>query len=136
MCNGQEVDLTSDEKNCGACGNICDNTQSCMQGECWRTVDECNTTKACAQGQACRQGKYATVCEGTCQGYNGPDIQGRPVGAYDNDPCGQGGQGGGGNRCQLRSCKKGQSLGPIGSEDLNDCQSGTATRKMGVYYCD
>ncbi len=34
LCNGQCVDLTSNNNNCGGCGNICDEGEECIDGEC------------------------------------------------------------------------------------------------------
>jgi hypothetical protein len=33
-CNGECVDLMSDEENCGACGNQCPHDSHCINGAC------------------------------------------------------------------------------------------------------
>jgi hypothetical protein len=33
-CNGQCTDLTTDSNNCGFCGNVCVNSQTCQKGQC------------------------------------------------------------------------------------------------------
>jgi hypothetical protein len=41
-CSGACVDLSSDSANCGACGNVCAEGDSCSDGECgfaWCTID-------------------------------------------------------------------------------------------------
>ena len=52
-CNGVCVDLQSDEANCGACGVVCPEGETCQAGAC-----RCGGSRTCGSGLTC--------CSGTC----------------------------------------------------------------------
>jgi formylglycine-generating enzyme required for sulfatase activity len=68
-CGGTCTDRSIDPNNCGACGNVCQGTESCTQGSCAQLVDGGGpsldatmasdaTTTTCAPP--------GTICNGTC----------------------------------------------------------------------
>ncbi len=59
VCDGKEVDLSSDRAHCGACGVLCPLSRTCFDGVCGCTVIACQPCEP-----SCR---YGTVCvDGTC----------------------------------------------------------------------
>jgi hypothetical protein len=67
-CFGQCVDLESDYRHCGACGNVCSN-MLCLAGTCAPEV-ECRISQAPCAGLCLGTCDLATggVCEGQCVG--------------------------------------------------------------------
>ncbi|MBD3248526.1 hypothetical protein GF336_00590 [Candidatus Woesearchaeota archaeon] len=60
-CDGNTVDLSSDEDNCGFCGNECDSL-ICIDGKCKGEVIELN--KGCTSDAQCESGLcYDRVCQ-------------------------------------------------------------------------
>lgn len=64
-CAGICVDLQTDVKNCGLCGNMCGQGESCDSAAC-----HCGSGNACTGGQTCIGGlccpSAETNCSGTC----------------------------------------------------------------------
>ena len=59
-CSGTCTDLSSDNNNCGSCGNKCDACSTCQSGTC---------VSSCASGQVCLNGSCCAICGGaTCCG--------------------------------------------------------------------
>ena len=86
-CNGACVDTTSDDANCGACGNTCPAGSSCCGGGCCEGCCDGSICKGglndnacgaggtacatCAAGQACHGGSCTcdgVSCDGCCDG--------------------------------------------------------------------
>ncbi len=79
MCGGACVDTSSDQNNCGKCGNACGGGESCVAGSCQsgttQTCDQCITdavSGACAsEAQTCDNNPDCadlTSCLGGCNG--------------------------------------------------------------------
>jgi hypothetical protein len=88
-CNGSCVNQSTDDSNCGACGNVCPPGTTCSAGACVTTnlcagivctaIDQCHAAGVCdpttglcsnpplADGTACNDGNACTQTD-TCQG--------------------------------------------------------------------
>jgi len=77
ICGGTCSTLTSDENNCGACGNLCAPTENCIGGTCYAAcassdllcaTDRCGSRVSFSQcgacGTACQPGQVCNA--GTC----------------------------------------------------------------------
>jgi hypothetical protein len=90
--------------------------------------DVCDEKIACPPGESCVPG-IVKNCVRTCEGINGKNVYGVPVGAWGNEPCGNGAQGMATGRCNPRTCQLGQRIGSTGPLDLTDCAVGLIGRK-------
>jgi hypothetical protein len=54
-CGSRCADTTTDENNCGSCGNVCQNGQMCVNGECEQLGSTCSGTLS-PLGRWCDQG--------------------------------------------------------------------------------
>ncbi|CAG8750271.1 7150_t:CDS:2, partial [Gigaspora rosea] len=71
LCNGTCVDTTSNNQNCGYCGNACLDTQACVNGTCICNISgqsDCPTASACGNPQFC--GNSGCVCIQLADGTN------------------------------------------------------------------
>jgi hypothetical protein len=68
-CGNVCIFVTSDEQNCGACGNTCDSGEQCEGGVCCNFSGDCAVDDDCCSGRAC--------CDGSCVGLNDPAHCGR-----------------------------------------------------------
>jgi hypothetical protein len=41
LCKGQCTDINTDSNNCGQCGNMCTDTQTCQDGKCISPSRKC-----------------------------------------------------------------------------------------------
>ena len=71
-CSGVCVDTRTDPRNCGSCGNDCNDDEVCRNGDCVKqrcTVcdddDECPFQSVQAAVDAATPGSVITICEGT-----------------------------------------------------------------------
>jgi hypothetical protein len=71
-CNGTCTDLSSNNNNCGTCGNICDACSTCQSGTC---VSSCPSGQACLNGTCCEACSGSTICPGPC---GAPGCNGNP----------------------------------------------------------
>jgi len=81
QCSGTCITPTTDNANCGSCGNACSSDKTCQSGSCACTTGRVQCTgsttcidttsdsancggcgKACATGQVCSDGSCATTC--------------------------------------------------------------------------
>jgi hypothetical protein len=91
QCDGYCVDVTTDPRHCGACGNACGEGLACVDGACTLdcaagltscdgscrdlTADPKNCGgcgSACAEGQVCSAGACALTCQSgleSCEGF-------------------------------------------------------------------
>ena len=64
-CNLRCVNLQTNERHCGSCGNRCDDGQECVRGECGGGEPICNPP--CPEGGECVEaGPGVTVCYPIC----------------------------------------------------------------------
>ena len=59
LCRGRCYNLQTDRNNCGQCGNVCSETETCLAGSCCATAKVCGGV-CCAAGETC-----ITVLTGT-----------------------------------------------------------------------
>jgi hypothetical protein len=66
-CNGHCVNLQSDKKNCGDCGNVCGNGEVCHKGTCISSEQPVNSTQVGSQsnGQSKFSGPISIVGKGS-----------------------------------------------------------------------
>jgi len=66
LCNNACKNLTSDSQNCGTCGIICQNGQTCQNGVCSSVVPSCIQGQTNCAGQGCRNLLTDTTNCGLC----------------------------------------------------------------------
>jgi Stigma-specific protein, Stig1 len=63
LCRGKCYDLQSDRANCGQCGNVCSESQTCEGGTCKAQLGgACSSATPCRSGLTCSNGTCVTIC--------------------------------------------------------------------------
>jgi hypothetical protein len=114
LCNGKDEDcdgvadngfnLTTDAKNCGACGNACRNAQACCdsgcvslntKAHCGSCGNKCGANQMCSAG-TCVQMPVAGMPAGGAGATGGTGGSSPPIGGMSGNPGSTGGSGGAG----------------------------------------
>ena len=99
-CDGKCINVKTDEKNCGYCGNSCDRGETCKNGKCVSRScrKNCDDGDACTK-DSCIRGRCVndpivcdattTCCEGNCCPPEGVSIAAPPMhGKLEENPDG------------------------------------------------